>query len=42
MLYEQWYAAVFNLFYLTAPMMVMAFYDIDVQFQYPKPYDHVP
>jgi magnesium-transporting ATPase (P-type) len=42
MLYEQWYAAVFNVFYLTAPLMVMAVYDIDVQYQFPKPYNHVP
>ena len=42
MMYEQWYAAVFNVFYLTAPLMVLAVYDVDVHYKYPKPWKYKP
>ena len=37
MLYEQWYATLFNIIYLTPPLMIMAWFDTDVHYRYPKP-----
>lgn len=38
LLYDQWYASIYNVIYLTAPQMILAWFDIDVHYRYPKPY----
>ena len=40
MLYEQWYAGFYNAFFSTGPVMLLAFFDYDINFTYPRPYCH--
>ena len=37
MLYEQWHAAMYNTLFSTGPVILLALYDIDIHFQYPRP-----